>query len=104
MAGMRASRLFGLGSLGILKLLLPAIGCPSSQIATDKSAAVPLWKVIVGSRADELKPGPQGSGFSMTLCRRHFAQVEVIIRLRIGYLLSDTSAPCPKFVKHLGTL
>src|SRR5215510_8587484 len=74
MAGMRASRLFGLRPLGILRLSLPAIGCPSSQIATDKSAAVPLWKVIGGSRADELRPDPQGSGFSMTLCRRRFAQ------------------------------
>jgi hypothetical protein len=70
--------------VGILSLLLPAIGCPSSQIAIDTSAAVPLWKVIVGSRADELGPDPQGSGFSMsdlsmldfsmTLCRRRCAQ------------------------------
>jgi hypothetical protein len=52
MAGMRASRLFGLMPLGILNLLLLAIGCPSSQIATATLAAVPLWKVIVGSRAD----------------------------------------------------
>jgi hypothetical protein len=51
---------------GILRLLLPAIGCPSSQIAIDTSAAVPLWKVIVGSRADELGPDPKGSGFSMS--------------------------------------
>jgi hypothetical protein len=66
-------------AVGIFSLLLLAIGCPSSQIAIDKPAAVPLWKVIVGSRADELGPDPQGSGFSMsgfsmTLCRRHFAQ------------------------------
>jgi coenzyme PQQ precursor peptide PqqA len=27
---------------------LAATGCPSSQIATDKPTAVPLWKVIVG--------------------------------------------------------
>src|SRR5215470_3039584 len=44
------------------------------------ASSVPLWKVIVGSRADELEPDPQGSGFSMTqplfpttLCRRGFA-------------------------------
>src|SRR5215470_15770868 len=30
------------------------------------AGSVPLWKVIVGSRADELEPDPQGSGFSMT--------------------------------------
>lgn len=58
MAGMRASRLFVLMRLGILSLSLPVIGCPSSQIATETPAAVPLWKVIVGSRADELEPGP----------------------------------------------
>ena len=80
MAGMRASRLFGLMSLGILTSSLLAIGCPSSQIATETPAAVPLWKVIVGSRADELEPGPQGSGFSMihcfsmTLCRNFVPQ------------------------------
>src|SRR5262249_13269527 len=28
-----------------------------------KPSAVPLWKVIVGPRADKLKPGPRGSGF-----------------------------------------
>ena len=28
-------------------------------------AVVPLWKVIVGPRADELPPDPQGSGFSL---------------------------------------
>jgi coenzyme PQQ precursor peptide PqqA len=37
--------------------------CPSSQIAIVKPSAVPLWKVIVGPRADKLKPDPQGSGF-----------------------------------------
>jgi hypothetical protein len=39
-------------SLGIFRLSLLALGCPSSQIATETLAAVPLWKVIVGSRAD----------------------------------------------------
>jgi len=33
---------------------LLAPGCTSSQIAIDKPAAVPLWKVIVGPRADKL--------------------------------------------------
>jgi hypothetical protein len=42
---------------------LAAAGCPSSQIAIVKLSAVPLWKVIVGPRADELQPDPQGSGF-----------------------------------------
>src|SRR5207253_568659 len=28
-------------------------------------AVVPLWKVMVGPRADELQPDPQGSGFSL---------------------------------------
>src|SRR4029453_5994064 len=85
MAGMRASRFFELMALGILSLSLLAIGCPSSQIATETPAAVPLWKVIVGSRADELRPDPQGSGFSMTLCRRRCAQQRELIRLRTGY-------------------
>jgi hypothetical protein len=31
---------------------LPANGCPSSQIAIAKPAVVPLWKVMVGPRAD----------------------------------------------------
>jgi hypothetical protein len=34
--------------------LLTAAGCSSSQIATDKPTAVPLWKVIVGARAGRL--------------------------------------------------
>jgi hypothetical protein len=44
----------GVGELGILRVLLPASGCSFSQIAIVKLAAVPLWKVIVGPRADEL--------------------------------------------------
>jgi len=48
-AGRRVVRLT---DLGILKLLLPAIGCPSSQIAIELPTAVPLWKVMVGPRAD----------------------------------------------------
>src|SRR4029077_3266293 len=31
--------------------------------ATYELSAVPLWKVIVGPRADKLEPDPQGSGF-----------------------------------------
>jgi hypothetical protein len=33
---------------------LAVADCPSSQIAIVKLSAVPLWKVIVGPRADEL--------------------------------------------------
>jgi len=44
---------------------LAAGGCPSSQIAIVAPSAVPLWKVIVGPRADKLQPDPQGSGFSL---------------------------------------
>src|SRR5260370_20797148 len=49
---------------------LAAGGCPSSQIAIVAPAAVPLWKVIVGPRADKLQPDPQGSGFSLGLALR----------------------------------
>ena len=41
--------------------LLAAADCPSSQIAIDKLSAVPLWKVIVGSRrltANRARKGP----------------------------------------------
>jgi hypothetical protein len=31
--------------------------------ATYELSAVPLWKVIVGPRADKLEPDPGGSGF-----------------------------------------
>jgi hypothetical protein len=34
--------------------LLAAAGCLSSQIAIVEPPAVPLWKVIVGPRADKL--------------------------------------------------
>ena len=40
---------------------LAAADCPSSQIAIDKLSAVPLWKVIVGSRrltANRARKGP----------------------------------------------
>jgi hypothetical protein len=40
---------------------LAATGCPSSQIATDKPTAVPLWKVIVGpapTNYDRTRKGP----------------------------------------------
>src|SRR5262245_3090177 len=37
---------------------LAAGGCTSSQIAIVAPSAVPLWKVIVGPRADKLTTGP----------------------------------------------
>jgi TctA family transporter len=43
--------------------LLLTVGCPSSQIATVMLAAVPLWKVIVGPRADELYRTRKGPVF-----------------------------------------
>jgi coenzyme PQQ precursor peptide PqqA len=49
-------------------------GCPSSQIAIVAPSAVPLWKVIVGPRADELQPDPQGSGFSLASPARMLAR------------------------------
>jgi hypothetical protein len=54
MAGMRPIVLFDSRSAAYCDCLLSAIGCPSSQIAIDKLAAVPLWKVIVGPRAGKL--------------------------------------------------
>ena len=45
---------------------LAAAGCPSSQIAIVKLSAVPLWKVIVGPRADELQAGPARVRFSFS--------------------------------------
>ena len=42
---------------------LAATGCPSSQIAIAKPTAVPLWKVIVGPRADELYRTRKGPVF-----------------------------------------
>jgi hypothetical protein len=45
---------------------LAAAGCPSSQIAIVKLSAVPLWKVIVGPRADELQTGPARVRFSFS--------------------------------------
>jgi hypothetical protein len=50
-------------SIGILESLLLAIGCSSSQIAIERPVAVPLWKVIVGSRADELNRTRKGPVF-----------------------------------------
>ena len=47
----------------ILRLLLLASGCPSSQIAIVMPAAVPLWKVIVGPRADKLNRTRKGPVF-----------------------------------------
>src|SRR5262249_26652911 len=44
---------------------LAAGGFPSSPTAIVAPSAVPLWKVIVGPRADKLQPDPQGSGFSL---------------------------------------
>ena len=43
--------------------LLLAIGCLSSQIAIETLGSVPLWKVIVGSRADELNRARKGPVF-----------------------------------------
>jgi coenzyme PQQ precursor peptide PqqA len=42
---------------------LAAGGCPSSQIAIVAPSAVPLWKVIVGPRADELHRTRKGPVF-----------------------------------------
>src|SRR6266851_1283135 len=42
---------------------LAAPGCPSSQIAIAQPTAVPLWKVIVGPRADELYRTRKGPVF-----------------------------------------
>jgi hypothetical protein len=47
MAGMRPFALSG-EIASVEYESLAATGCPSSQIATDKPTAVPLWKVIVG--------------------------------------------------------
>jgi coenzyme PQQ precursor peptide PqqA len=47
MAGMRPFALSG-EIASVQCESLAATGCPSSQIATDKPTAVPLWKVIVG--------------------------------------------------------
>src|SRR5262249_5088254 len=49
---------------GVILRGLAADGCPSSQIAIVASSAVPLWKVIVGPRADELQTGPARVRFS----------------------------------------
>lgn len=62
MAGMRPFVLSGEFGAAYWESLAAA-GCPSSQIAIDKSSAVPLWKVIVGPAPTNCKPGPQGSGF-----------------------------------------
>src|SRR6266480_207096 len=64
MAGMQPFALCGKIAAAYCALLA-AGGCPSSQIAIVAPSAVPLWKVIVGPRADELQPDPQGSGFSL---------------------------------------
>jgi len=42
----------------VIPASLAAADCSSSQIAIVEPSAVPLWKVIVGPRADELQPGP----------------------------------------------
>ena len=60
MAGMRPFALSGeIASVECESLA--ATGCPSSQIATDKPTAVPLWKVIVGpapTNYDRTRKGP----------------------------------------------
>ena len=62
MAGMRPFVLFAQIARGILRL---AVGgrLPILPDRNRTPAAVPLWKVIVGPRADKLQPDPQGSGF-----------------------------------------
>ena len=57
MAGMRPFVLSGEIPSAYFRTLT-AVGCPSSQIAVVKPSAVPLWKVIVGLRADKLQTGP----------------------------------------------
>src|SRR6266487_6028770 len=55
---------------------LAADGCPSSQIAIVAPSAVPLWKVIVGPRADELQTGPARVRFSLCAAlRRHLCSL-----------------------------
>jgi hypothetical protein len=63
MAGMRTFPLSRFVWLGILEKLLPASGRQSSQIAIAETAVVPLWKVIVGPRADELSRTRKGPVF-----------------------------------------
>src|SRR5262245_58321746 len=50
-----------------------AVDCPSSQIAVVTPSAVPLWKVIVGPRADELQTGPARVRFSFLGTRARVA-------------------------------
>ena len=52
MAGMRTFVLYDSQWSSYSRSLLSMTGCPSSQIAIVNSAAVPLWKVMVGPRAD----------------------------------------------------
>jgi hypothetical protein len=62
---------------------LAAADCPSSQIAIDKLSAVPLWKVIVGSRrltANRARKGPVfffHSGVRWPLRRSRFREPPV---------------------------
>src|SRR5262249_14150620 len=55
---------------GVILRGLAADGFPSSQIAIVASSAVPLWKVIVGPRADELQTGPARVRFSLCAALR----------------------------------
>ena len=64
--------------------LLAAADCPSSQIAIDKLSAVPLWKVIVGSRrltANRARKGPvfffRSPGARRSLRRSRFREPQV---------------------------
>ena len=63
MAGMRVSVLSDSISSAYCNVLLLATGCPSSQIAIEPPAVVPLWKVMVGPRADELNRTRKGPVF-----------------------------------------
>jgi hypothetical protein len=47
----------------ILRMLLPTIDCQSSQMAIALPAVVPLWKVMVGSRADNYNRTRKGPVF-----------------------------------------
>src|SRR6266496_2795968 len=68
---------------------LAATGCPSSQIAITQPTAVPLWKVIVGPRADELYRTRKGPVFllrspSRRVCRAGERRAAFTIRLPAG--------------------
>ena len=76
---------------------LAAADCPSSQIAIDKLSAVPLWKVIVGSRrltANRARKGPVF--FFHSAGRAPAASAFTFSRA--------ASVPLPTFASHCSTL